>query len=230
VAEAANLARWRAPAAPRVTTADLFAACRALSNPKLGALARKIEPRHGWDDLVLPREQVGQLREIADFLTYRHLVYGDWGFGRKLSLGRGYTALFAGAPGTGKTMAAEVIARETSLDLYRIDLSQVVSKYIGETEKNLDRVFAEAETSNAILFFDEADALFGKRSEVKDAHDRYANIETGYLLTCGPTSMRRSRDACAPRSSSPCPTRSTVSASGRASSRRTLRARPTSIC
>ncbi len=123
-----------------------------------------------------------QLREICNHARYRHIVYGEWGFDRKLSRGKGLNALFSGPPGTGKTMAAEVIANELGLDLYKIDLSQVVSKYIGETEKNLDKIFQEAGTSNAILFFDEADALFGKRSEVKDAHDRYANIETGYLL------------------------------------------------
>jgi SpoVK/Ycf46/Vps4 family AAA+-type ATPase len=112
----------------------------------------------------------------------RHLVYGAWGFDRKLSAGKGLNVLFAGPPGTGKTMAAEVMAGALALDLYKIDLALVVSKYIGETEKNLDRIFAAAETANAILFFDEADALFGKRSEVKDSHDRYANIEIGYLL------------------------------------------------
>jgi len=131
---------------------------------------------------VLPPEQLGQLKDICNRAKYRHIVYGDWGFDRKLSLGKGLNALFSGPPGTGKTMAAEVIANELNLDLYKIDLSQVVSKYIGETEKNLDKIFTEAQNSNAILFFDEADALFGKRSEVKDAHDRYANIEIGYLL------------------------------------------------
>jgi SpoVK/Ycf46/Vps4 family AAA+-type ATPase len=115
-------------------------------------------------------------------VQHRNIVYGDWGFEQKLSLGKGLNILFAGPSGTGKTMAAAILAHEWSLDLYKIDLSQVVSKYIGETEKNLDRVFREAQTSNAVLFFDEADALFGKRSEVKDAHDRYANIEIGYLL------------------------------------------------
>ena len=115
-------------------------------------------------------------------MKYRSVVYGDWGFDRKLSVGKGLNVLFAGPPGTGKTMAAEIIAGELALDLYKIDLSSVVSKYIGETEKNLSRIFTEAETSNAILFFDEADALFGKRSEVHDSHDRYANIEVGYLL------------------------------------------------
>jgi SpoVK/Ycf46/Vps4 family AAA+-type ATPase len=115
-------------------------------------------------------------------MRHRQTVFGAWGFERRLSLRRGLCALFCGPSGTGKTMAVEIIARELGLDAYKIDLSTVVSKYIGETEKNLSRIFAEAETSNAVLFFDEADALFGKRSEVKDAHDRYANIETGYLL------------------------------------------------
>jgi len=122
------------------------------------------------------------LREICNHVKYRDRVYGDWGFGRKLALGKGLAVLFAGPSGTGKTMAAGIIAAELGIDLYKIDLSTVVSKYIGETEKNLSRIFVEAETSNAILFFDEADALFGKRSEVRDSHDRYANVEIGYLL------------------------------------------------
>jgi AAA+ superfamily predicted ATPase len=160
----------------------LFAAARAQSDCDLSNLVRKIEPKYGWRDIVLPPDQQAQLREICDQVQYRHIVYRQWGFSRKLSLGKGLTVLFSGPPGTGKTMAAEVIANELRLDLYKIDLSQVVSKYIGETEKNLDRIFRAAETANAILFFDEADALFGRRSEVKDAHDRYANIEIGYLL------------------------------------------------
>lgn len=179
---AGHLARWRSPAEGCITMADLYAACRAQSSAKLGTLARKIEPRYKWDDIVLPPDQLAQLKELCNQARYRHLVYGDWGFERKLSLGKGLNALFSGPPGTGKTMAAEVIAHELHLDLYQIDLSQVVSKYIGETEKNLQQIFREAQTSNAILFFDEADALFGKRSEVKDAHDRYANIEVSYLL------------------------------------------------
>ena len=179
---AENLASWRAPDDVRVTMDDLYAACRAQANPKLGALARKIEPMFEWDDIVLPPDQLAQLAEVCNQTRHRHTVYGEWGFDRKLSLGKGLTALFTGPPGTGKTMAAEVIANRLSLDLYKIDLSQVVSKYIGETEKKLSQVFDEAQSSNSILFFDEADALFGKRSEVKDAHDRYANIEVGYLL------------------------------------------------
>ncbi|HEV8483544.1 MAG TPA: AAA family ATPase [Blastocatellia bacterium] len=180
--EAQNLARWRSPDAAQVTVDDLHAACRAQSSPKLGALARKVEAKYVWDDIVLPPDQLSQIREICNQAKYRHIVYGEWGFDRKLSLGKGLNALFSGPPGTGKTMAAEVIANELQLDLYKIDLSQVVSKYIGETEKNLHNIFREAQSSAAILFFDEADALFGKRSEVKDAHDRYANIEIGYLL------------------------------------------------
>ncbi|HEY7544943.1 MAG TPA: ATP-binding protein, partial [Blastocatellia bacterium] len=179
---AENLARWRSPGEWRITMADISAACRMQSAPRLGSLARKIDPVHTWREIVLPPDQLSQLRELCNEARYRHRVYGEWGFERKLSLGKGLNALFSGPPGTGKTMAAEVIASELQLDLYQIDLSQVVSKYIGETEKNLHQIFREAQMSQAILFFDEADALFGKRSEVKDAHDRYANIEVGYLL------------------------------------------------
>jgi Winged helix domain, variant/ATPase family associated with various cellular activities (AAA) len=179
---AETLARWRSPEAAEITMDDLHAACRAQSTPKLGALARKIIPRYEWEDIVLPDDQLAQLREMRQQALYRSVVYRQWGFERKLSRGKGLNALFSGPPGTGKTMAAEVIARDLRLDLYQIDLSQVVSKYIGETEKNLGQIFREAQSSDAILFFDEADALFGKRSEVKDAHDRYANIEVGYLL------------------------------------------------
>jgi SpoVK/Ycf46/Vps4 family AAA+-type ATPase len=180
--EASSLAGWRSHASGEVRAVDLQAACRAQVVTNLGALALKIEPHFKWEDIVLPPDQIGQLREICDQVKTRHVVFEQWGFDRKLSLGKGLNALFSGPPGTGKTMAAEVIAGELDLDLYRIDLSQVVSKYIGETEKNLSRVFNEAQSSSAILFFDEADALFGKRSEVKDSHDRYANIEIGYLL------------------------------------------------
>ena len=161
---------------------ELSATARNQCGHELAGLANKIEPRYGWADLVLPADQKTQLREICAQAECRPIVYGEWGFDRKLSLGKGLNVLFAGPPGTGKTMAAEVIAHELRLDLYRIDLSQIVSKYIGETEKNLDRIFHAAENSNAILFFDEADALFGKRSEVRDSHDRYANIEISYLL------------------------------------------------
>jgi SpoVK/Ycf46/Vps4 family AAA+-type ATPase len=165
-----------------ITLADLYAACRAQSNQKLGELTVKIEPCYGWEDIILPEDKVAQLREICNQVKHRYRVFGQWGFDRKLSRGKGLSVLFSGPPGTGKTMAAEVIAYELQLDLYKIDLSGVVSKYVGETEKNLARIFAEAETANAILFFDEADALFGKRTLVSDAHDRYANVETSYLL------------------------------------------------
>ncbi len=165
-----------------VTMRDIDRGCRAQSQPEFGHLARKIEAKHRWDDIILPPTQVSQLREICNHVHYRSVVFGTWGFGRKLSLGKGLNALFCGPPGTGKTMAAEVIADELQLDLYKIDLSQVVSKYIGETEKNLHQIFNEAQTCHAILFFDEADALLGKRSDVKDAHDRYANLEIAYLL------------------------------------------------
>src|SRR5207245_5286096 len=133
-------------------------------------------------DIVLPADAIAQLREITAQVGHRATVYDTWGFGAKLTRGSGISALFSGASGTGKTMAAEVLANELRLDLYRIDLSGVVSKYIGETEKNLRRVFDAAEDGGAILLFDEADALFGKRSEVKNSHDRYANIEINYLL------------------------------------------------
>ncbi len=165
-----------------LTLSDLFRACRIQSNQKLSELALKIEPRYDWEDLVLPENNLSQLKEICSQVKHRYRVFGDWGFGQKLSHGKGLSVLFSGPSGTGKTMGAEVISHELRLDLYKIDLSGVVSKYIGETEKNLARVFQEAETSNAVLFFDEADALFGKRTEVSDAHDRYANIETSYLL------------------------------------------------
>jgi len=161
---------------------DVLAAARAHSNPRLASLARKIVPRYTWSDIVLPDDQRAILNEIITTVRERALVLDEWGLGQKLASSAGVTVLFAGPPGTGKTMAAEIIAAELGLDLYKIDLSTVVSKYIGETEKNLERIFSEAQSSNAILFFDEADAIFGKRSEVKDAHDRYANIEISYLL------------------------------------------------
>jgi SpoVK/Ycf46/Vps4 family AAA+-type ATPase len=171
-----------AQAGAAVTADHLFAAARAHSNPRLAQLAHKIVPRYGWSDIILPEDQLDLLHEIIDTVRGRPKVLDTWGVGIKLASSRGVTVLFAGPPGTGKTMAAEIIAGELGLDLYRIDLSTVVSKYIGETEKNIERIFQEAEQSNAILFFDEADALFGKRSEVRDSHDRYANIEISYLL------------------------------------------------
>jgi hypothetical protein len=160
----------------------LYGGARAQNAAGLERLARRIEPVVAWPDLVLPRPVLGQLRELAARARHRDLVLDEWGMGRRSSRGRGITALFAGDSGTGKTMSAEVIAGELGLDLYVIDLSTVVDKYIGETEKNLDRVFSEADRVNGILLFDEADSIFGKRSEVKDARDRYANVEVAYLL------------------------------------------------
>lgn len=164
------------------TAERLWDACRVQARGRLDGLAQRVDAVANWDDLVLPEQQRDLLREIAIHVRRAVTVYETWGFAAKGTRGLGISALFAGASGTGKTMAAEVIANDLNLDLYRIDLSQVVSKYIGETEKNLGRIFDTAEQSASVLLFDEADALFGKRSEVKDSHDRYANIEVSYLL------------------------------------------------
>jgi hypothetical protein len=161
---------------------ELFRNCREESNQTLLNFATKIVPRYRWTDIVLPPDTQAQLDEICNCVRSRGIVFETWGFGGKFSLGRGLNVLFAGDSGTGKTMSAEIIAGDLQLDLFKIDLSCIVSKYVGETERNLSKIFHEAQTSNSILFFDEADALFGKRSEVKDAHDRYANIEINYLL------------------------------------------------
>jgi hypothetical protein len=155
---------------------------KQLTRPRLDALAQRLDAKAQWQDLILPAEQMLLMRQIAGQVRQRYRVYEQWGFASRMNRGFGISALFAGESGTGKTMAAEVIANDLGLNLYRIDLSAVVSKYIGETEKNLRRLFDAAEQGGAILFFDEADALFGKRSEVKDSHDRYANIEINYLL------------------------------------------------
>ena len=179
--EAAARAMLRDPQDP-VSLFDIESAARGQSNQGLRRLAQKVHCIHDWPNLVLPSRCVRQLREICSSEKFRHLVYSQWGYDRRLAQGKGLNALFCGPSGTGKTMAAGIIARALALDLYKIDLSSVVSKYIGETEKQLNQIFHEAGSSNAILFFDEADALFGKRSEVKDAHDRYANVEVAYLL------------------------------------------------
>jgi MoxR-like ATPase len=181
-ATAQSMARFRDPAAGRVTMSDLGKACRMQTGRTLSKLASKVALSHGWKDLVLSKDRVERLREICNHARHRNQVFYEWGFDKKLSTGKGLSVLFTGPPGTGKTMAAGVLANELGLDLYQIDLSAVVSKYIGETEKQLAQIFNQAERSHAILLFDEADALFGKRSEVHDAHDRYANIETSYLL------------------------------------------------
>jgi SpoVK/Ycf46/Vps4 family AAA+-type ATPase len=161
---------------------DLDRACRAQTGSVLATLARKIPALSTWDDLVLPADRLAQLRELCAHVEHRRQVFEGWGFERKIARGKGIAALFAGPSGAGKTLAAEILAGELGLELYRIDLSAIVSKYIGETEKNLARIFTAAEEGHAVLFFDEADAIFGKRSQVKDAHDRYANIEINYLL------------------------------------------------
>jgi len=178
----ASAARADTTDTPELLPGKIWDACRAHERPRLDALAQRLEPKATWDNIVLPEAELDLLHQIAAQVGQRSKVYGDWGFARKMNRGFGISALFAGDSGVGKTMAAEVLANELRLNLYRIDLSAVVSKYIGETEKNLRRLFDAAEDGGAILFFDEADALFGKRSEVKDSHDRYANIEINYLL------------------------------------------------
>jgi AAA+ superfamily predicted ATPase len=165
-----------------LSAVDFEAEARAQSNQGLQRRAQKVEALYDWSHLVLPPRAVRQLREVCAAEKYRSVIYVEWGFDRRHMQGRGLNVLFCGPSGTGKTMSAAIVARELGLDLYKIDLSTVVSKYIGETEKQLSQIFREARSSNAILFFDEADAIFGKRSEVKDAHDRYANIEVAYLL------------------------------------------------
>ncbi|MDO8673621.1 MAG: ATP-binding protein, partial [Dehalococcoidia bacterium] len=182
VATARRLADGRSEDLSRLNADDLYAAARLRSRRKLNSLARQVDIRFSWNDIVLPRDQMSRLAEICACSQLRSVVNDRWGFGRVQPRNKGQAILFAGPSGTGKTMAASIIAGELGLDMFKIDLSTVVSKYIGETEKNLERIFQEGQDSNAILFFDEADALFGKRSEVSDSHDRYANIEIAYLL------------------------------------------------
>jgi AAA+ superfamily predicted ATPase len=175
-------AALRNPSDPEPSADDVIKAARSITAPKLGRFAMRIDPQFTWDDLVLPERRKKQLEDILTRAKFRSVVHRDWGFGAKLSRGKGLNVLFAGESGTGKSMAAEVLAGALELEMFQIDLSTVVSKYIGETEKNLGSIFQEAENGASLLFFDEADALFGKRTEVKDAHDRYANIEVNYLL------------------------------------------------
>ena len=184
IADAAEVARLAATArdAEGPVPADLDLGARQASSTRIGELATRLEPAFGWDDLVLPTRQREVLASISGYLRHRDLVLSEWGYDRAVARDQGLKVLFAGESGTGKTMAGQVIAGDLGLELFRIDLATIVSKYIGETEKNLDRIFEAADGSNAILFFDEADALFGKRSEVRDSHDRYANIEVAYLL------------------------------------------------
>jgi hypothetical protein len=166
----------------RVLMGDVLDSARAVSSPPLGGLARRLEPHFVWEDIVLPTDTMQRLRELCARIRHRATVYETWGYDTGGISRQGLAVLFAGLPGTGKTMAAEIVAADLGYDLYRIDLSAVVSKYIGETEKNLESIFRAAEQGEVVLLFDEADALFGKRSEVRDAHDRYANVEVAYLL------------------------------------------------
>lgn len=184
IAAARHLATQRDPIDPRITSDDLYEGCRRQSGRRLISFARRVEPRPEltFDDLVLPSANTRQLQELRNRIHYRNEVLSGTGFEQRLSLGKGLIALFTGTSGTGKTMAAQLLASEQGVDLYKVDMSAVVSKYVGETEKNLSRVFAEAEDSNAIVFFDEADALFGKRGKVEEARDRWANLEVNYLL------------------------------------------------
>ena len=177
--EAVRMAWWKGK---KVDEEALYQACRHQVSHRLGEKATLIQPSYGWEDLILPPEHKQVLRNACNQIEYAHQVYGTWGFSTKMAYGRGVSMLFYGPPGTGKTMGAQVLARELHLELYKADLSCVMSKYIGETEKNLGEIFEEVKKSQSILFFDEADALFGKRSEVKDAQDKYANAETAYLL------------------------------------------------
>ena len=167
---------------PSVDADTLYLSCYEQIKISLDTLATRIQPAFTWDDLVLPDDQIKLLREACTHVRYKHKVYHEWGYDRKMAYGRGLSMLFSGPPGTGKTMAAQIVAGHLHMELYKIQLSAIVSKYIGETEKNLKKVFQEAKDSGCILFFDETDALFGKRSEVKDSHDRHANIETAFLL------------------------------------------------
>ena len=173
-------ARSRGEPAP--APADLDMGARHASSSRLGELATRLEPAYSWADLVLAERQLDVLRSISAYLRHRDRVLSEWGYETTVSRAQGLKVLFAGESGTGKTMAAQVLGAELGLEMFRVDLAGTVSKYIGETEKNLERIFTAADGSNAILFFDEADALFGKRSEVSDSHDRYANMEVAYLL------------------------------------------------
>ena len=213
IVEAAEVARLAASARgeERPLPSDLDLGSRQASSSRLGELASRLPPGYLWEDLVVPDRQLELLKSISAYLRHRDRVLADWGYDRSVARTQGLKVLFAGESGTGKTMAAQVLAAELGLEIFRVDLATIVSKYIGETEKNLDRIFGAADGSNAILFFDEADALFGKRSEVTDSHDRYANIEVAYLLqqhgglrgrrsswprTSGATSTTRSCAAC----------------------------------
>jgi SpoVK/Ycf46/Vps4 family AAA+-type ATPase len=174
--------RLRDPLAPRISISDLTESARLMLQHRLGTVARRITTGFVWSDLLLPEDTMEGIREMLAFAKHRSFLLDEWGFEKKLPYGKGVSAILSGPPGTGKTMVAQLLAQELGYDLYLIELAQIVNKYIGETEKNLARVFDEAENSHAILFFDEADALFAKRTEVKSSNDRYANLEVNYLL------------------------------------------------
>ena len=178
--KAEQLQLWEG--AEQISDEMLHRACRDQLSSQIGTLAVRVNAAYDWEDLILPAEQKRRLMDACNQVEYRRRVYTEWGFGKKIAYGRGVSMLFSGPPGTGKTMAAQVIANRLGLELYQVDLSNVLSKYIGDTEKQLGAVFDEVRKSQSILFFDEADALFGKRSEVRDSHDRYANVQTSYLL------------------------------------------------
>lgn len=179
---AATAARVRAPDDPVVSLDELTEASRLMFSHRLGTMAQRVPTGFTWEDLIVPPETLEALQEVVRFARHRPFLLEEWGFSKKLPYGRGVSAILAGPPGTGKTMVAQLLAKELGYDLYRIDLSQVVNKYIGETEKNLAKLFDEAESSHAVLFFDEADSLFAKRTDVKSSNDRYANLEVNYLL------------------------------------------------
>lgn len=181
---ARNLSEWNhaGSEANSLGWRDMIQASYKQLNHTLGSKAKRLSPKNSWNDLILPVIQMEKLQHACNHIQYKHTVYGRWGFNKKLSYGTGISLLFSGPPGTGKTMASEIVAKELDMEIYKIDLSQIISKYIGETEKNLKEIFDEAQASYAVLFFDEADALFGKRSEVKDSHDKNANTEVAFLL------------------------------------------------
>jgi len=181
ISRAAEAAKARA-AGRQLEAADVYAGIRAVLDDRVGQFAKRVTVTQTWEDLVLPQDQVDAITELMARIRERRRVYEDWGFAAKVGKGLGTSALFSGPPGTGKTMVAALIARDLGLELYQVDLGKVVSKYIGETEKNLAALFDAAEAGHAVLLFDEADALFGKRTEVKSSNDRYANLETNYLL------------------------------------------------
>jgi SpoVK/Ycf46/Vps4 family AAA+-type ATPase len=180
--QAESLAAMRSNGDGHVSAADITAACRMESSRRIVRLALRITPKRTWSDLIVPVDVRLQLEELCRQVRRRMTVYDEWGFADKLTLGKAAIALFTGSSGVGKTLGAEVVARELGKDLYKVDLAAVVSKYIGETEKNLSSVFADAQDGSAVLFFDECDAIFGKRTEIKDAHDKYANTEASFLL------------------------------------------------